>query len=133
MKRLELIRTSKSRYCTYGTLNNMSNGLPLCHTMELPWVNNEKGISCIPTGIYKCIPYVGTNNKRAFKIQDVPSRTDILIHIANIPSDLSGCIAPGMKPGILDSEPAVLESGIAMEYLEHFIGSESFELIIREG
>jgi hypothetical protein len=78
------------------------------HTVELPWKNNERRKSCIPEGTYKCKPHTSPKFGKTFWIQDVPGRSEILIHVGNFTSDLLGCIAPGMavkdinRDGILD-------------------------------
>jgi hypothetical protein len=44
---LDLLRT----YYPKGTNGSLLvNGVGLCHTIELPWKNNEQGVSCIPEG-----------------------------------------------------------------------------------
>jgi hypothetical protein len=39
---------------TNGTLFN--SGKFLCHTIELPWNDNKRNISCIPEGTYEVEP-----------------------------------------------------------------------------
>ena len=29
----------------------------VCHTMELPWRDNERRLSCIPTGVYNVVKH----------------------------------------------------------------------------
>lgn len=66
-------------------------------TMELPWKNNERKVSCIPAGTYQVVRRVSTKYKLHFHILDVPERDWILIHPANYSRQLMGCIAPGKK------------------------------------
>ncbi len=106
-------------------------------TIELPWRENTRFISCIPEGIY-----IGrainrwSNGAYAIHILDVPGRSEILFHIANFVRQLEGCVAPGMRirdidnDGILDVE----KSGVAMRLLEQFfpVGSPDFKITITD-
>jgi hypothetical protein len=67
----------------------------ICHTIELPWRNNEVNISCIPEGRYLLEKRI--THERGFHLilKSVPGRSWILIHPANhAPTELEGCIAP---------------------------------------
>lgn len=66
-----------------------------CKTLELPDLNNQKRISCIPEGIYTVIKHNSPKFGQCFWIQNVPNRDEILIHAANYKSDLLGCIGVG--------------------------------------
>lgn len=102
-----------------------------CRTLELPWKDNEKRISCIPDGEYEVIKHTSPKFGECFWIQDVPDRSEILIHdkvnfVGSINprtgrSDLLGCIAPFESSmdidgdGILDIAPK--SSTVAMKKL----------------
>lgn len=66
------------------------------HSLELPWLDNQRNISCIPKGIYKAKKHVSPRFSNSLWIQDVPNRSEILIHLANYFNDLRGCIAIGV-------------------------------------
>lgn len=66
-----------------------------CVTIELPYKENERNISCIPEGIYKCEKIVSPNFGRCINIRDVPRRDLIRVHPANFTHELRGCIAVG--------------------------------------
>lgn len=68
-----------------------------CKTLELPWVNNNRRVSCIPAGTYKAIKHVSPKFGNCLWIQKVPNRSEILIHPANYVQQLLGCIALGNK------------------------------------
>lgn len=89
---LELVRT----YYPEGTNGNLINdGLGLCHTIELPWLNNQHGISCIPEGRYELVKRWSDSKKWHLLVCNVPNRDLILIHPANDAlTELKGCIAP---------------------------------------
>ena len=67
----------------------------LCHTIELPWKDNKRSISCIPEGIYEIVPRFSEKLKNHLLIKDVRDRNLILVHPANDAlKELEGCIAP---------------------------------------
>lgn len=68
-----------------------------CKTLELPWVNNNRRVSCIPAGKYKAIKHVSPKFGNCLWLKDVPNRSEILIHPANYVRQLLGCIAVGSK------------------------------------
>ena len=69
-------------------------GVPLCHTIELPWNGNRNGISCIPEGMYALAKRYSPHLQWHLEIKEVPGRQYILIHPANdAMKELRGCIA----------------------------------------
>jgi hypothetical protein len=78
---------------TNGTVYNCEKSI--CHTIELPWKENQKMISCIPEGRYEIVKRYNTKFKWHFIVMNVPNRSFILIHPANDAlKELKGCIAP---------------------------------------
>ena len=76
-----------------GTLFN--SGRFLCHTIELPWNDNKRNISCIPEGVYEVEPRFSKRFKHHLILKDVKGRSFILFHPANDAlKELQGCIAP---------------------------------------
>jgi len=73
-------------------------------TVELPWKDNQRGISCIPTGIYDIAKHTSPKFGPALWVLAVPGRSEILIHQANFWHDLRGCIAPGKKHTDIDGD-----------------------------
>ena len=64
-------------------------------TIELPWLNNARTISCIPEGAYELKPRFSEKFKHHLVVQNIPKRSLILIHPANDANkELQGCIAP---------------------------------------
>jgi hypothetical protein len=86
----------KRTYYEDGTNGELFiDGVHKCFTIELPWHNNDHGISCIPEGRY----HLGKRNTAKFGnhllVENVPDRSFILIHPANDAlKELLGCIAP---------------------------------------
>lgn len=84
-----------------------------CLTLERPDKNNEHGVSCYPKGQYHWqkvpashIPY------EHIAILNVPNRSGICIHAANLVTQLEGCTAVGSAYKDIngDSEMDVLNS-----------------------
>lgn len=89
---LELFRT----YYPDGTNGEIRHvGLLICHTIELPWLQNRRNVSCIPEGRYALRQRFTTKHGLHVLVVDVPGRSGILIHPANhAKTELRGCIAP---------------------------------------
>ena len=78
---------------THGVL--LVNGEEICHTIELPWLNNQKRVSCIPEGSYRLRKRYNAKFKWHLVLETVKGRDGILIHPANdAKKELLGCIAP---------------------------------------
>lgn len=60
--------------------------------IELPYKENKRNISRIPRGIYTWKKITRTNGNPAIWIENVPDRTEILIHKGSHPSHTQGCI-----------------------------------------
>lgn len=64
-------------------------------TIELPWRNNQRRISCIPEGTYKLRKRYTSRFGWHCWVENVPSRDAILIHAFNDAlKESKGCIAP---------------------------------------
>ena len=95
---------------TYGVL--LSQNIPLCVTLERPWSDNAKTVSCIPSGTYTCVKHNGEKFKDVWRLESVPGRDAILIHAANYAHELQGCIAVGrafFQGGITSSKDTLNE------------------------
>ena len=74
------------------------DGVFICHSIELPWKDNKRGISCIPEGSYTLLTRYSQQFGWHLWVMDVPGRSMILIHPANdAAKELRGCIAPVSK------------------------------------
>ncbi|MES2003023.1 MAG: DUF5675 family protein [Bacteroidota bacterium] len=89
---LLLIRT----YHPKGTNGLLcSDGQLICNTIELPWLQNLPGVSCIPEGRYLVKKRYSQKFRWHLHLTDVPGRELILVHPANHAlKELKGCIAP---------------------------------------
>jgi|SRR5690606_5805765 len=78
---------------TQGLLQN--NGSTICYTIELPWLKNQRRISCIPEGTYVLKKRFSNKFGWHLHLIDVPGREFVLIHPGNdAKKELLGCIAP---------------------------------------
>jgi len=96
--RLLIERFAYTRYGTLGQFDLEADdgaGLVAGYTVELPWRDNRVNESCIPVGGYRAIRHDSPTFGSTLWLQDVPERTEILVHVANSPADLDGCIGPG--------------------------------------
>jgi len=74
------------------------NNVILSNSLELPWLNNQRNVSCIPEGIYPIVQRSSSRFRAHLLIKDVPGRDYILLHPANDASEeLRGCVAPVMQ------------------------------------
>lgn len=92
-------------YFPEGTNGKLEcEGRLICNTIELPWRNNERRVSCIPEGEYFIEKRYSLKFKWHLHVLDVENRSLILFHPANNALKvLNGCIAPVTKlsgPGL---------------------------------
>lgn len=110
-----IIRKHFNKKCTIGEL--FLNGEKFCDTLELPWKNNEKSVSCIPHGNYNArirLPRESaTRNYIHILVKDVPDRSYILFHRGNTAKDSRGCILVGYN----NKQDSVQNSTLAMDLL----------------
>lgn len=85
-------------------LNDKSQIIFSCLTLELPWINNQKKISCIPSGRYSVIPRTSAKFGKHFQILEVPQRNYILFHFGNYVTQIAGCILVGATLQELDGK-----------------------------
>ena len=128
--KLKLIRLSCSDICTQGILRDEDTKLVLMNTLELPWKDNQRSISCIPPDIYTVAPYTSEKYPDTFQILNVPNRTHILIHVGNKVSHTEGCVLVGKYFGMLHYEQAVLASKVSFQRLRNHVGAGRWTLEI---
>jgi hypothetical protein len=129
---LLIIRDTFSEFSTLGQL--FLNGESFCDTLELPWKDNQKRISCIPEGEYKVRIRVARESASRdyvhLLVQDVPNRDYILFHRGNSAKDTRGCILVGQG----SQQNIVHNSVLAMDLLMKEIinlGGININLIIK--
>ena len=131
--KLLLVRDTFTKESTIGEL--FINEERICDTLENPWLDNQRRISCIPEGEYKVrirLPRESaTRDYMHLLVKDVKDRDYILFHIGNFPRDTSGCILVGLG----SQQDAVNNSRLAMDLLMKEIlnlGGENINLIIKK-
>lgn len=107
-----------------------------CKCLELPWLNNQPSVSCIPgSRIYDVEKISTLKHPNSFLIKDVPNRKAIMIHIGNFANgkkvDTERCQLPGMNFVDIDGNGTidVAQSTLAMDSLNHFL-PDTFKLYI---
>lgn len=111
-----------------------------CKTLELPWRDNQKSISCIPPGEYITVIRQSPKYGRIYWVTKVPNRAWILKHSGNWAGDIAlgykshtmGCILLGKKFGFLQDQRAVLNSRITVRKFMNHMSYEPFKLTIME-
>ncbi len=111
-----LVLCLERTYHAGGTNGSLTlDGKEICKTIELPWRDNRRNVSCIPEGRYRLGLYPSRKFGLNLLVQDVPGRSGILIHPANnAAAELRGCIAPVTK---LTGAGCGIYSRIALERL----------------
>lgn len=100
-------------------------------TLELPWRNNKRNVSCIPSAFYNVVPRNTPKFGDHLHVLDVPGRSGILIHVGNWPEEIEGCILVGLRFADIDGDKKmdVASSRVAMNSLVKLV-TERAELII---
>jgi hypothetical protein len=129
---LLILRDTHSEISTIGEL--FLNGERMCDTLELPYRDNQRSVSCIPIGEYKVrLRYPRESATRDYLhllVQDVKDRSYILFHRGNSAKDTRGCILVGLG----SQQDIVQNSTLALELLLKEIinlGGTNINLIIK--
>jgi hypothetical protein len=132
--KLELTRFLKTNAFTAGTLDVDGE---ILYTLELPWNENERSVSCIPHGLYEVTPHGWEEGsqvkfKNTYHIQDVLNRSDILIHVGNWTKDTYGCVLVGTGFQVDNKSVMITNSKQAMNKLRQSVGIGNFKINIKE-
>ena len=131
---LLILRDTFTDESTIGEL--FLDGERFCDTLELPWRDNQRSISCIPVGEYKVrFRYPRESATRDYLhllVKDVPNRDYILFHRGNSAKDTRGCILVGQG----SQHNKVNNSTLAMDLLMKELincghGIKNIKLIIK--
>jgi hypothetical protein len=141
MERLELVRTLSDDQGTSGVLVGADR---LYHTLELPWRDNQRKVSCIPAGIYQCAIVKSPRFGRIYSVLDVPGRSHILIHSGNFAGDkalgfdshVEGCILLGRLGALRNThermQRAVVVSKATLGKFMSAMGGRPFLLEVKD-
>lgn len=91
MRDLNLHRTETGSDGTFGTLYNAA-GRQLAVTVERPSTGDHPSI---PVGVYDWSKFISPHNGACLLLANIPGRSMIEMHSANVMVELLGCIAPG--------------------------------------
>jgi len=118
---VRIFRYGRCPWGTYGHLTVAESTFE-CHTVEKPWANNKPFHSCLVAGLYRAIRRPWFQKKGAEfvlvsdalgvyeKLSEMPNdegRFACLIHVANKPSDVAGCIGLGTPQAFIGGQWAV--------------------------
>lgn len=123
---MDILRINRKNFhdCTIGRL---TYGDFQCFTLELPWMANQKNISCIPrAGAYQGVKHTSPSNGACIAITNVKDRTHIQIHSGNFVRQIKGCIAVGDSIKFLDDDniPDVTNSKNTLQRLLDVLPNE---------
>lgn len=126
MKTLLLTRTEATDSFTRGVLE--IDGEPAWTTLELPWIDNKREISCIPAGSYTCERITSPKFGVTWLLQDVPGRSEIVFHEGNTVGDTHGCILLGRLYKALP-RPHIQASQLAFNHFRNVLKDEKHILL----
>ena len=130
MKNLYLKRFAFNDDATFGVFIDEND--PFCLTVERPWLNNQKGISCIPEGTYTCKRVTSPKFGNTFEVTGVAGRDEILIHTGNVSDDSHGCIIVGHGLEKFNNKEGLDNSKYEFsEFLKRVDGLDQFMLAIK--
>jgi hypothetical protein len=124
-------RIAFTEFGTFGVI--LEGGIPFALTLERPWLDNKRNVSCIPAGHYTCKRFHSEKHPNTFEVQDVDNRTGILFHTGNLMEHSAGCILIGETFDPYKGQPAILSSAKGFdEFMSKLEGEIEFELIIQD-
>lgn len=98
MKQISILRIRQDdtvQTLGHGTVFDGLDKVFEFNTLELPWLQNKRRISCIPSGNYIVEKYSSPKFGIVFLFQNVKGRSMIEIHQGNYFSQILGCILAG--------------------------------------
>lgn len=128
--KLTLLRVGPTKQATFGVLRD-ENLIPFAVTLENPWLDNQRNVSCIPEGRYECKRVQSPRFGNTFEVTNVPNRSHILFHKGNKEDDTQGCILVGETFVWFDGVPAIGMSKQGYgEFMSRLDGLDEFTLDI---
>jgi len=126
IKRVAMLPTS-----SFGVF--LDDGVPFAVTVERPWLNNQRSISCIPADTYLCKRVRSPKFGNTFEITGVPNRSAILFHKGNLSDDSHGCVITGEQFEPLNGKDGIVASAHGFEeFLRRTEGLDEFWLDVVE-
>lgn len=121
----DVVRGKSTPYGTPGRLR-LDNSFE-CHTLELPWHDNQSGKSCTKADTYfGKVWYSSTLKRNVIRFEDKNGRKDCLIHNGNFAADeedidgdgvrevtqIHGCTEVGFNYGLIERKDGRKQYGI---------------------
>lgn len=131
---------------TLGSIISPQGGI-ICKTLELPWLDNQRSVSCIKEGTFVVTlsgPVLqddpsteedesGGRHPRPYShyiVHNVPGRSGILMHRGHTPSCSKGCITVGGRFGDFNTaSPTIEDSGAKLQWMVENLPNK-FRLLI---
>lgn len=133
---------------TLGSIISPEGGL-IAKTLELPWLENARGKSCIPEATYHVIyskavakdnpdTPIDESGGRIYRpyphyiVLDVKGRSGILIHRGTNPSHSLGCILVGGRlTDVATTTPSIADSAAKLTWMTDNL-PKKFRLLVEE-
>ena len=132
METLDLARISTDENVgTFGVLKWQREPAPFAVSLEDPWRDNKRNVSCIPAGKYQCKRFSSPTHGPTFIVMDVPDRTFILLHRGNTHINTQGCILVGENYTFLNGLAGIGSSRLGFdEFMKYSRDMTEFEINI---
>ena len=111
-----------------------------CHTVELPWKENQRRVSCVPSGRYPVQLILSPRFGYSYWIHPIPGRSEVLVHGGAWAGDTSlgwrtnsaGCVLLGDRRGVAQKQKCILLSQPPLRRLLDMMERQPFQLTIEE-
>jgi len=138
---LNLRRFAHTLHGTFGEITIEGKPDVRWYTMERPWLNNTVGISCIAPAPGAAAKYYalrrGTFSRGGgypdLEFIEVPGRSAIEVHAANLAEELRGCIAPGKTLASFAGKWGIANSRAALQEILDAIDEDDIAIVISWG
>lgn len=132
MKTARLWRIDDNGKRTLGVLS-----APGAHfsILEPPWKDNQRNVSCIPTGYYDCVFLKRSSSgkyRNVWWVREVAGRGGILIHNGVVVDHTLGCLLIGKRHARFSGKAGVWNSRKALREFNEIMGREPFRLEVRD-
>ena len=123
-----------------GTYGELKLGDRLYKTVEKEWLDNKGFVSCVPDGLYTLSPYDSPTKGNVYILEnhannvykfDTNHRYGILIHIANFPHEVEGCIGIGREHHYINGKLGTTHSADCMHELQRYLGQSEHQIEIK--
>ena len=112
---------------TFGVIR--INGELVCLSLEPPWKNNQRDISCIPEGQYIARRIKSSRFGETFQLIGVPGRDHIEFHVGNTVDDTHGCILLGSYLAMFGNRKGIARSQRAFDHFMVMLGTADTILV----